>query len=137
MTESEKNEKHLRQHNQQQFLFFEQQIRLSSSIQIKKIKALMISDRLYFVNENFVTSRKIFFNKSKRVITEEKSSIISSTKKLKHRFDRIENFLKIIMKQILFSFNRISKYIKIQYARNSAMIMIMMRNLQFFNFLLY
>ena len=133
MTESKKNEKHLRQHDQQQFLFFEQQIRSSSSIQIKKIKISLISNRLHFADEEFVTLRENFFNKSKRVITEKEQSIISSTKKFKHRFDRTENFLKIIMKQMSFSFNRVFNYIKTQYARNNAIIMMMIKNLQFFD----
>ena len=67
------------------------------------------------------------------MITEKEQSIISSTKKFKHRFDRTENFLKIIMKQILFSFNRVFNYIKIQYAKDNAMIMMIIKNLQFFD----
>ena len=87
MIKSEKNEKHLRQHDQQQSLFFEQQIRSSSSIQIKKIKVSLISDRLHLADKEFVISRESFFNKSKRMITEKEQLIISSTKKFKHRFD--------------------------------------------------
>ena len=102
----------MKQHDQQQFLSFEQQIRSSSSIQIKKIKILLINDRLHFVDKKFVTSCKNSFNKSKRVITKKKQLIISLTKKFKHRFNRIKNFLKIIMKQMSLSFNRVFNYIK-------------------------
>ena len=137
MTESKKNEKHLKQHDQQQSLSFEQQIRSLSSIQIKKIKTSLISDYLHLVDEEFVTSRESLFNKNKRVIIKKEQLIISSTKKFKHRFDRTENFLKIIMKQMSLSFNRVFNYIKTQYARDSAIIMMMIRNSQFFDSFLY
>ena len=67
------------------------------------------------------------------MITEKEQLIISSTKKFKHRFDWTENFLKIIMKQMSLNFNRVFNYIKTQYARNNAIIMMMMRNSQFFD----
>ena len=79
MTESKKNEKNLKQ--------FEQQIRLSSSIYIKKIKSLIISDRLHFADQNFIILRENFFNKNKRVIIEKEISTTSLTKKSKHYFD--------------------------------------------------
>ena len=99
-------------------------------IQVKKIKASMINDRLHFVDEDFVTFYDNSFNKNKRMIIEKESSTILFTKKLRHRFDRIENFLKIIMKQMSFSFNRAFNYFKTQYAKNNVVVMIMIKNFQ-------
>ena len=134
MIESKKSGKHLGQQQSQQS---EQQIRSSSSIQIKKIKTSMINDRLHFVDESFVISYKNSFNKDKRMIIEKKSSTISFTKKLRHRFDRIENFLKIIMKQMSFNFNRAFNYFKTQYAKNNVVVMIMIKNFQQVEFSFY
>ena len=104
MTESKKSEKNLKK--------FKQQIQSSSSIRIKKIKTLMINDRLHFANKDFIILNESLFNKSKRILIKKKFLTISSTKKSKHCFNRAENSLKTIIKQMSFNFNEIFNYFK-------------------------
>ena len=127
MTESGKSEKHLSQQQPQQS---EQQIRPPSSVQVKKIETPMINGRLHLADENFVTSHESSFNKSKRMTTGKESSTTSFTKKSRHRSDRTEDPLKIIMKQMSLSSNRAFNYSKTQYAKNSAVVMTMIKNSQ-------
>ena len=104
---------------------------------MKKIEASMINDRLHFADKDFVIFYKNSFNKSKRMIIEEESSTISFTKKSKHRFDRIENSLEIIMKQMSLSFNRAFNYSKTQYAKDNVVVMTMIKNFQQVEFSFY
>ena len=97
----------------------------------------MINDRLHLADEDFVILHENFFNKNKRMIIEKESSTISFTKKLKHCFNRIEDFLKIIIKQMSFNFNRAFNYFKTQYAKDSAVIMTIIKNSQQVEFLFY
>ena len=125
MIESKRNMKRFGSHIRLKLIFqqFQQFQFESTSSSRSMIKASFVNDRLHFVNENFVISRKNFFNKDKRAVIA-KEILIFSTKKIRHR---VENFLKTILKQIFLSENRVVNYIKTQYVKDSAIVLLMMK----------